>query len=81
MSACQKCWSDAGGDSTAYAALVLEREASPCTPEEQAGPDARQCEKCGRMTAHPHTGRCMAVQWNHEPQPEWQNPCRYRGAS
>lgn len=65
MSACEKCWRDAGieawtsqGDKVdIYRRLVQERD---CTPEEQAGPDAGQCEKCKRMTAHQHTGECMA---------------------
>lgn len=36
---CEKCWTDAGGDAMAYAALVRERTESgeSCTPREQCG--------------------------------------------
>lgn len=36
------------------------RSDHPCTPEEQAGPDAIICGECKRMTIHQHTGECMA---------------------
>jgi hypothetical protein len=39
--------------------LLKEREANPCTPEEQAGPDAGICEVCDRKTKHQHTGERM----------------------
>jgi len=58
MSSCEKCWADAatGGD---YMRLLKSREANPCTPEEQAGPDASVCEVCGRKTMHQYTGERM----------------------
>jgi len=58
VSACEKCWTDSrnGGD---YHRLVKERAANPCTPEQQAGPDAGRCPRCGRKTAHQHTGELM----------------------
>lgn len=37
MSACEKCWADAGGSYERYLELLKEREANPCTPEQQAG--------------------------------------------
>jgi hypothetical protein len=60
MSSCEKCWADAGGDADRYAALIKERH--PCTPQEQAGPDAKWCPDCGEMTLHQHTGECMNPQ-------------------
>src|SRR6185369_1305212 len=67
MSACEKCWRDAhfgpdGSDGVAdrYRELMDERKATPCTPEEQAGPDATDCSACGRRTRHQYTSECMA---------------------
>lgn len=66
MSVCAKCWRDAhrGPDVSVaeeYAALIARRVGPlACTPEEQAGPDATDCEKCGRRTRHQHTRECMA---------------------
>ena len=59
MSSCEKCWRDKGigGD---YHALLESRNDHPCTPEEQAGPDASECSLCGRMVIHQYTGECMA---------------------
>lgn len=43
MSSCEKCWTDSydrgDGDSQyeRYSVLLKEREANPCTPEQQAG--------------------------------------------
>ena len=64
MSSCEKCWSDAHGDpyvsvAERYQALIEERRATPCSPEEQAGPDAGQCPRCLRHTLHQHTHECM----------------------
>lgn len=56
MSACEKCWSDAGGNPDSYSILLKQ---SKCTPEEQAGEDARYCLYCERKTAHQWTGQCM----------------------
>jgi hypothetical protein len=56
MSACEKCWADAGGEADRYAELIKKRY---CTAEEQAGPDAGTCPRCQRKTAHQHTGELM----------------------
>jgi hypothetical protein len=37
VSACEKCWSDAGGDYARYLELLEERKNRPCSPEQQAG--------------------------------------------
>lgn len=70
MSACEKCWGDAHRGSQfsiaeEYERLIAARAAAPCTPEEQAGPDATVCPACGKRTAHQHTGQCMDVACNH----------------
>lgn len=58
MPSCEKCWSDAHRDpynvAEEYGKLMDERENNPCTPEEQAGPDAGWCSTCGRKTLHQH---------------------------
>ena len=67
MSTCEKCWADAraasffrGVDQSAeYNRLLREREESPCSAEEMAGPCARECPSCGRLTLHQHTGEPM----------------------
>ena len=64
MSTCEKCWSDAHhyyGDSVGetYLRLRTARKDTPCTPEEQAGPDAAECPTCGRKTIHRHTREPM----------------------
>ena len=65
MSACEKCWRDAGFGwphrSTAeeYHRLMTERQVHPCTPEQQAGPDAGECPTCHRKTLHQHTREPM----------------------
>lgn len=69
MSSCEKCWRDSAGarlygsfDDDPYGALLREREASGnrCTPEEQAGQDAKICPTCKRKTLHQWTTECMA---------------------
>ena len=62
MSACEKCWTDAGGDAGKYASLLAEREAAGtvCSPEQQAGRDATDCPGCGRRAIHRYTGECTA---------------------
>ena len=60
MSACEKCWSDTAmydDHAAAYARILKTRE---CTPEEQAGPEAKDCNVCDRRTRHQYTGECMA---------------------
>ena len=59
MSACEKCWRDAGGDPDRYHELLNQRKDSPCTPEEQAGgKDAEFCYHCHRRTIHLYTKKC-----------------------
>jgi hypothetical protein len=64
MSNCEKCWSDARRNAGPYGdtlELYLEYvRTRQCTPEEQAGEDARVCALCGRRTVHQLTGECMA---------------------
>lgn len=64
MSACERCWRDAHRGpqfsvAEEYERLLDERGPDGCTPEEQAGPDATECAKCGRRTLHQHTRECM----------------------
>jgi hypothetical protein len=59
MSACEKCWADAGGNALRYANLMIERHDHPCTPEQQAGRAAGQCPVCKRMTLHEITREPM----------------------
>lgn len=71
MSSCEKCWSDAHSGypycdvAGNYRRLIEERRASPCTPEEQAGPDATECPKCKTRTCHQYTGQCMNYSCDH----------------
>jgi hypothetical protein len=58
MSSCEKCWADSVSVAH-YTSLLKERESNPCTPEEQAGPDAGECEVCHRKTVHQHTREKM----------------------
>lgn len=66
MSACEKCWRDAHRGpqfsvAEEYAELIAKRVGPlACTAEEQAGPDATDCEKCNRRTRHQITRECMA---------------------
>jgi hypothetical protein len=59
MSVCERCWSDAAGDVAHYEALLDARRSQPCSPEQQAGPNAAQCPGCGSQTIHQHTGEPM----------------------
>ncbi len=68
MAACEKCWSDAHRGSQfsvadEYLRLMKERKDSPCTPEQQAGPDALRCMPCDRLTLHQHARVCMVCGW------------------
>jgi hypothetical protein len=62
MASCEKCWTEAHGDAERYLRLVEDRDASghACTPEEQAGPDAKVCPSCGRRAVHQLCRVCMA---------------------
>jgi hypothetical protein len=59
---CEKCWSDAGGDSVKYGILVNARNMSgaTCSPEQQCGdrhliaPGASAC-RCGKRVAAQRT--------------------------
>ncbi len=65
MPSCEKCWADAfrisygSGEpqGEAYAKLIKERK---CSPEQQAGPDAKTCPKCGRKAVHEIVNSCMS---------------------
>lgn len=63
MSTCEQCWRDAYDphrrvtNTNRYHELVRSRS---CTPEEQAGRDATECDRCHRRTRHQQTGECMA---------------------
>lgn len=59
MSCCEKCYVDSMATGRRYMDLLEERKANPCTPEEQAGPDAGECPKCHRKTLHQHTREPM----------------------
>lgn len=59
MSSCEKCYMDSLVYGRPYMELLESRKANPCTPEEQAGPDARECPKCKRKTLHQYTGEPM----------------------
>lgn len=67
MPSCEKCWRDSAiermfNDENGYRKLIERRDAEgkTCTPEEQAGPDATDCDKCQRRTRHQHCQVCMA---------------------
>ena len=59
MASCEKCWKDANGNAERYSQLIKERFSEPCTPEEQAGEDAKNCDKCGRKTVHQYIRVCV----------------------
>ncbi len=56
MASCERCWTLAGGNAEYYSYLI---KTNNCTPEEQAGPDAKECPKCKRKTMHQLCGICM----------------------
>lgn len=67
MASCEKCWNDSfsrsyehpyKGQTEHYHDLINERKDNPCTPEEQAGDDAKECPKCKRKTVHQHAKVC-----------------------
>ena len=61
MGSCEKCWRDAGGDAFRYRELLQEQK---CSPEEQAGPEAKHCPDCGRQSIHMYTGMCTSCGWH-----------------
>lgn len=66
MPGCEKCWSDAHcgphvSVADEYSRLIAERSGErACTPEQQAGRDARTCPECHRTALHQFCGICMA---------------------
>jgi hypothetical protein len=68
MPSCEKCWSDSACSSqyndhaSEYRKLMdrRDREGRQCTPEQQAGPEATACPKCGRVACHQWCHICMA---------------------
>lgn len=58
MPSCEKCWSDANGDSVRYQELMKVRKYDHCTPEEQAGAAATMCDRCKRRTVHQYAKLC-----------------------
>ncbi|MHC5062095.1 MAG: hypothetical protein ACYTFK_13605 [Planctomycetota bacterium] len=56
---CEKCWADSGGDFHRYLEIFEER-GGQCAPEEQAGDDAKICDRCGRKTVHQCCNECLA---------------------
>jgi len=75
MPSCEKCWSDAFTRSRTdtskcqaehYQDLINERKDNPCTPEEQAGMDAKICPKCKRRAIHQIIDICMNCGFNNK---------------
>ncbi len=67
MASCEKCWSDSymridtdpmKSQTEHYHELIEERKEHPCTPEQQAGEDAKECIICKRKTIHQYAKRC-----------------------
>lgn len=74
MACCEKCWGDAyfrsienpmKAQAEHYQDLINERSKSPCTPEEQAGESATECDECGRIAVHQYAFVCCACGKNH----------------
>lgn len=59
MSSCEKCWADSTAQGIPYHRLLLMRKDQPCSPEEQAGHDAKVCPRCQRRTIHQYTDEPM----------------------
>jgi len=56
MASCETCWERSGGDVEKYHRLLREND---CSPEEQAGAGATECQFCGRKTIHQYAGVCV----------------------
>lgn len=68
MPSCERCWANSRVHDNYRE--VLEQNEGLCTPEEQAGPEATECEYCNRRTRHQHCGICMNCGADREePQP------------
>ena len=72
MASCEKCWSDAymrtlsdpmKSQAEHYHNLIIERKDHPCTPEQQAGINAKKCPECGRLAVHEICHICMNCGW------------------
>ena len=66
MTACERCWSQSGGDSERYAELVKTND---CTPEQEAGRHAGLCPECERYTLHQYVKICMNSECNKKEKP------------
>lgn len=73
MASCEKCWADAHlryvcdrskCQAEHYHDLIKERKNNPCTPEQQAGRDAKICPKCRKKTIHQIINICMNCGYN-----------------
>lgn len=69
MASCEKCWGDAymrsrenpmKAQAAHYMELIAERAENPCTPEDQAGKNAKVCQRCKRKTIHQYAKVCCA---------------------
>lgn len=74
MLSCERCWADSAlarynGEEDAYRRLLRERQGQ-CTPEQQAGPDAQECPRCGRRALHQHCSICMHCGYDPAKDPE-----------
>ena len=58
MSTCEKCWADSREQEN-YDEVLQSRKQRPCTAEEQAGPSAKPCPICNRLTLHQYTDEPM----------------------
>lgn len=69
---CEKCWSDASGIKSKYNELLeqREREKNTCSPEDQAGPNAKLCPTCKRKTCHQLYHICMSCGYQKQVEPK-----------
>lgn len=70
MPACEKCWRDSArgpysDHAEDYATLLRARteRGEACSPEDQAGPDATECQACQRVTVHQYAKVCTICGW------------------
>ena len=68
MPSCEKCWGDAymmtlsepmKSQAEHYSDLIIKRKDIPCTPEEQAGINAKICPSCNMRAIHEIVNMCM----------------------
>ncbi len=71
MASCERCWEMSRivaretGEEQAEAYRRLVRT-SDCTPEQQAGREAKECPRCEARTVHQHVNECIACGWRPE---------------